>query len=277
MMRNVPTRGGWLALLAATGLTHGAGAESEGPLPDVSLAPSARQIMQRVDERPRGQDQVSSATWRLVNKSGRERVRETRLYRLDPPGEEEVRSKWLVVFDTPRDIRDTALLIWSAAEPEAADHQWLYLPGLRKVKRVATGDRGASFMGTDFAFDDLTERAVDEDAHTLLRTEEVNGSLQHVIESVPRDENSPYSRRIQWVDAETWTVRRIEFYARNGRLEKTLEAEWQAVDDVWAWKRLEMANLRTGHRTVVEVDEVETDTGLGDDIFSENALRLGVR
>jgi outer membrane lipoprotein-sorting protein len=248
-----------------------AGAET-GALP----LPDGNAIMRRVDERPRGADQRLRMTWRLLQPSGAERVRELRSWWRDyraPDGR--LRSKRLIVFDAPADVKDTAFLVWSYRPADADDDRWIYLPALRKVRRVAGQDRGRSFAGTEFNYDDLGDREVDEDTHVLVRTEIEGERTLHVVESTPHDDDSPHARRLQWVDAETYTVPRIEYYDRHGRLEKVLEIEWQQIDGVWDWRRLEMANQRSGRRTVVEVEDAAHGLGLSDDAFSESALRFG--
>jgi len=248
----------------------------------VAAAPAAepaldgRVVMQRVDARARGADEMVRASWRLVGKGGSERVREMRTYWKDERGAGAgLHSKRLIVFDAPAAVKDTAFLVYSHLDPEADDLRWVYLPALRKVRRIAGGDRGKSFTGTDFCYDDLAERGVDEDTHVLLRTEERDGAPHYVVESTPRGE-SPYARRVQWVNVESFTTSRVEFYDRSDRLEKVFEARWRPLDGIWFWERAEMESLRLEHRTVVEVSEVRHDLGLGEDVFSEQSLRLGV-
>jgi len=235
-----------------------------------------RAIAERVDARPRGADQELRATWRLIDDNGGERVRETRTFWRDHRDEDgDLHSKRLIVFDAPAPIRGTAFLVWSQRDPDDEDPRWIYLPALRKVRRIAAGDRGRSFVGTDFAYEDLAERAVEEDTHRLLRREELQGRPHYVIESRPRGESS-YERRLQWVDAQRWTVSKVEFYDRPDRLAKVLDVRWQQVDGIWAWKHLEMRDPRREHRTVVEVEEVRHDQGLDDSLFTESTLRFGI-
>jgi outer membrane lipoprotein-sorting protein len=259
----------WLwASLALFGGAAGSAEES---------ALDGRQVMERVDARPRGGDQRARATWRLFDKKGRERVRETRTYWRDHREQADgLRAKRLIVFDAPPEVRETGFLVWSHADPEVDDERWVYLPALRKVRRVAGRDRGKSFVGTDFNYDDLADRSVDEDEHRLLRTQQREGAFFYVVESKPRDSGSPYERRVQFVDGDRWLVTRVEYYDPGSRLRKTLDARWQQVDDVWAWERLEMRDEKTGHHTVVEVVDVQHGTGLPDDVFTETSLRLGV-
>jgi hypothetical protein len=236
-----------------------------------------RDVMARVEARPRGADEFLRGTWRLIDADGHERTRETRAYWQDQRGRGEgLHSKRLVVFDSPPNLKDTAFLVVSHLAPDADDLRWIYLPALRKVRRVAGSDRGQSFTGTDFAYEDLAERGVDEDEHRWLRSEALEGRPHHVVESTPRAA-SAYARRVVWVDAEHFTVSRIEFYDPPERLQKVLQARWQQVDGLWFWQRLEMEHLVRRHRTVVETTEVGHDLGLGDEVWSEARLGQGVR
>ena len=257
-------------VVALVGLVPFAPAHAEGP------TPTGEEVMRQVDARPRGRDQSAHATWRLLAPGGGERVRETRNYWRDARTgpDRKLHSQRLIVFESPPDVKGTAFLTWSANTIDADDDQWIYLPALKKVRRIAVGDRGSSFVGTDFAYDDLAERQVEEDMHELLRTEEIDGRRHYVVQSVPRGA-SPYAKRVSWVDAVNFTVPQIQLYSASGELVKTLSARWRPVQDIFTWERLEMKNERTGHRTVVEVDQVIYDRGLGEDLFTENALRAG--
>lgn len=232
-------------------------------------------IMRLVDARPRGRDQKARAVWTLAAPSGGERVRETRTFWRDARGDGKgLHSQRLLVFVTPPDVKDTAFLIWSREDSAQDDDQWIYLPGLKKVRRIAVGDRGTSFVGTDFSYDDMMERQADEDTHELLQTSQRDGALHYAIASTPK-RPGPYARRVSWVRDGAWTVSRIDFLREDGTLEKTLEASWTQVQGIWTWKQLVMRNVKSGHRTIVDVDRVAYDTGLGPDVFSESALRAG--
>jgi hypothetical protein len=265
---------GWGACAA---LWAGLALLGAGEAPAEEPAIDGRQVMERVDGRARGGDQRARATWRLYDKRGRERVRETRTYWVDHREQDDgLRAKRLIVFDAPPEIRETGFLVWSHSDPEVDDERWVYLPALRKVRRVAGRDRAKSFVGTDFNYDDLADRSVDEDEHALLDVERSEEGVYYRVESRPRDEGSPYARRVQLVDGERWVVIRVDYYDRGDQPRKTLDARWQDVDGVFAWERLEMRDAKSGHRTVVEVTEVEHGTGLPADVFTETSLRLGV-
>ena len=267
-----------LALLTCTTLTAARALAAEAP----DAQPAApgldgRAIMLKVEASPRGKDLSARAVWRLFNSSRRERVRETRFYRLEAPQADELRARWLLVFDAPPDVRDTALLVWNPKAAEERPSQWIYLASYRKVKRIAAGASGSAFLGTEFSFEDLTERLADDDSHALLRAEPI-GSVNHfVVESTPREKDSPYAKRIQWVDPESWTVSRIDFHGPQGELEKTLRSQWSRVGGAWVAVRLEMENQRNGHRTLVEVSEPRVDTGLSEEIFAVSRIERGGR
>lgn len=262
--------------LLATLLLAMAPAATTQPASDPTGAPpptTGRQIMLRVDGRPQGRDQSVAAVWELISRSGRTRTRKTRFYRRQEPSDSGgLLSRWLLVFDSPPDLKDTALLVWNPRAPEQPADQWIYMAAYRKVRRIAGNARSTAFMGTDFAFEDITERAVDHDEHELLRTESVDGSPQYIVASTPHPGTSDYSKRVHWVDAASWTVQRIDFHGRKGTLRKSLRLHWVEKDSIWVWRRLEMIDHRTQTRTIVDVADVRVDTGLRAELFEPGSL-----
>ena len=182
--------------------------------------PTGHEIAINVDEREDGDDQISEATWTLTNKAGKTRKRHTLRYWKDYEGKEGLSSKSFIYFEFPPDVKDTTFLNWSQEDYEADDDQWIYLPALRKVRRIASGDKENSFMGSDLIYDDMGDREVEEDTFTLLRVEHDNGTKMYVVQAVAKQENYIYSKRLAWVNAETWTIPKIEYYDRKGRLLK---------------------------------------------------------
>ena len=129
-----------LVCVGIAGAPPGARAQAEGL--------DARALMERVDRRPRGRDEMLRATWRLLDSRGGERVRETRSYWLDRRGSADgIRARRLIFFDAPATVKDTAFLVWSSERADEDDGRWIYLPALRQVRRIAGGDRANSFMG----------------------------------------------------------------------------------------------------------------------------------
>ncbi len=237
--------------------------------------PSGREIAMKVYMREDGDDQVSKAVFTLINNKGQKRVRETLRYWKDYDGKDGLSSKTFIYFSSPPDVKDTTFLNWSQKDPTADDDQWIYLPALRKVRRIAAGDKENSFMGTDLIFDDLGDREVDEDEHKLIRVEHENGVKFYVVEAIPKKKDYIYSRKLSWVHAQNWTVPRIEFYDRKGQLLKIMQTEWMQVDGIWTWKRTVVENQQNGHRTEIDISDVKINQGLDDSLFTERSLRSG--
>jgi hypothetical protein len=271
-------RTGVSAVLLACALSAlSARAEDEGVVTEDPTL-SGREIMRAVDERPEPQSLSARVVWRLLAPERRERKRETRVLRnnLDPERDEH-RSKWLILVEAPESVRGVGLLVWSPTEPDADDDQWLYLPAYRKVRRIAGRDRDQAFLGSDFSFEDLTYRGLDEDEHVWLRDETIDGVDHAIVESTPLDSGSPYRRRVLWINRSSWTLRRAELYDREDTLAKTLDAKWELLDGYWVWKRLEMTTVESGHRTVLDFSRIDPREEIPDRVFTQSALRLGIR
>ena len=237
--------------------------------------PSGREIAVMVDEREDGDDQVSEAVWTLTNSKGKTRKRHTLRYWKDYEGKDGLSSKSFIYFESPPDVKDTTFLNWSQEDAEADDDQWIYLPALRKVRRIASGDKENSFMGSDMIYDDMADREVEEDRHKLLRVEQNNGTKFYVLESIPTKENYIYSKKLRWVNVENLTEPRIEFYDRKGRLLKIWTTEWEQIDGIWNWKQIVVENQLTGHKTELEISNVRFNQDLKESIFTERSLRKG--
>ena len=129
------------------------------------------EIMTKVDQQESGDDQKSSATFQLINKRGQKRVRDTLRLWKDYNSKDGFDVKMITFFKSPPDVRGTGFLSWSYWDDKKDDDQWLYLPALRKVRRIASNNKGDYFMGTDFTYDDMGERKVKQDHHKLVKEE----------------------------------------------------------------------------------------------------------
>jgi len=129
-------------------------------------------------------------------------------------------DKSLSIFDTPRDIKGTAMLTWShALEP---DDQWIYLPALKRVKRISSRNKSGPFMGSEFAYEDLSSQEVEKYGYTYLKDDVVNGMDCYVIERKPAYKYSGYTRQISWLDKKHFNTHQIVFYDRKKAPLKTL-------------------------------------------------------
>lgn len=231
------------------------------------------QIAQEAEARSSGfRDSDVNLTMILRNSNGDTAERSMRQRVLEVP--DTGRGDWsLVTFAKPRDIAGTAFLTYTnILEP---DDQWLFLPALRRVKRISSANKSGPFVGSEFAYEDLASTEIAKFSHTWLRDETCGDLECHVIERLPRYENSGYTRQVVWYDTIELREIRIDYYDRKNELLKTLNLfEFhQYLDRYWRAHRLEMINHQTGKSTTLSVNrDYAIKTGLADNIFMPGAL-----
>lgn len=215
-------------------------------------------------------DMATQMTMILRNKEGQESVREIRLKSLEQDSDGD---KSLTVFDKPRDVKGTAFLSFSHVD--TPDDQWLYLPALKRVKRISSRNKSGPFMGSEFAFEDLTSFEVEKYTYRYLRDEIIDGIDSYVVEQFPTDKYSGYTRRVAWVDKEHYRAQKVEFYDRKGALLKTLSfSEYnQYLDQFWRAHRSTMTNHQTGKSTTLLYQDYRFHVGLEDGDFNKNSLK----
>jgi uncharacterized protein len=235
-------------------------------------APTATEWMERNHQTTRVNSSLSTAKFVLISPGGQERVRETfSATRLQPDG---VHNRRVVRFLSPSDVRNTTTLIVENAGKD--DDIWIYLPALKKTRRIASDNKKASFVGSDLSYADMVGHRPAEWTHTLLRQETVAGQRTQVIESVPKSPetatNTGYSKRISWIAESHAVALKVEFFDTHGQALKTLENSDVQVVDAARKKHQAMnvrvKNLQTGHQTLVVVHKFDTQTPVGDDYFS---------
>lgn len=206
----------------------------------------------------------------LENRAGKTSTRkiETRQLEVDGDGD-----KSLSLFKEPRDVSGTAMLTFSHGVD--LDDQWLYLPALKRVKRISSKNQSGPFMGSEFAFEDLGSQEVEKYTYTYLRDEGCGDSMQCVVsERVPAYENSGYTRQITWIDKAEYRPVRIEFYDRKNTLLKTLDFnDYQEYEGYWRADQYRMENHQTGKKTVLNWQDIEFGVGLNERDFNQNALK----
>ena len=206
----------------------------------------------------------------LRNAAGQESTRSLKIATLEKP-DETVGDKSLVVFDTPRDIEGTALL--SHARILDPDDQWLYLPALKRVKRISSSNKSGPFVGSEFAFEDFTAIELNKFDYTWIREEACGDRTCDVLERTPRYENSGYTKQLSWVDQTDFQIRRVEFYDRRGDLLKVLELkDYRNYDGIWRAHLLSMTNVQTNKQTDLVYGEYRFGVGLEDGDFVKGRL-----
>ncbi len=232
---------------------------------------SGAQIMQKVYDLPSGDDTQGELTMTLINKQGEQRVRKLKQYIKDE-GETE---KKIMFFISPADVKGTSFMNWSYTSAKD-DDQWIYLPALKRTKRISSGSKSDYFMGSDFTYDDLGDRHPDEDNHKLLREESVNGKACYVVESTPKDEDYMYSKTITWVMKDNFIGLKREFYDEDGDLLKTLTIhDYEKIDGYWTILKTGMKNVQKNHKTVMEFADVKKNQGIPASKFTERSMTMG--
>jgi outer membrane lipoprotein-sorting protein len=268
--------------LAALGLVFSAAMSTSG---QQANRPSGQQldaaaIMEKNFQASKVSGVRLEATMILINDKGQQRERKnTTVVALQENG---VDSKFAVKFSTPADIRGTAFL--QVEHSEGDDDLWIYLPALKKSRRLVASNKKDSFVGSDFSYGDVSLPKVAKYRHTLTKSEPMDGVDCYVIESIPGDDtvkaNSGYSRKITWVRSDNFVETKVEYYDVAGRLLKTQRVTKPQLVDAKAGKWFplsrEMANHQTGHKTTLNVLKLDTNVPTPDELFTTRYIERDV-
>jgi len=237
-----------------------------------AATPGGSEVMWEVYNRDSGDTMSANLIMTITNARGSVRERTIAQYRMDKDG---VESK-LMFFLSPSDVRNTSFLSFSY-EDGRSDDQYIYLPALRRVKRIASDSKNDSFMGSDFTYDDMGSRHPDLDSHTVLRKETVDGVSTLVVESIAKGDED-YPRTLSWVVDGEWFGLKKEFYLPDGTLGKTLTIdEYEAIDGIYVITDMTMRNLEENTSTRIQMEEVEFNQDFNDSFFSERQMKIGPR
>lgn len=228
-------------------------------------------ISVEADRRDTGfHDFTAAMSMLLRNAQGEESLRIMRTQVLEVPSDGD---KTLMVFDEPRDVAGTALLTYTHKVGD--DDQWLYLPALKRVKRIASRNKSGPFMGSEFAYEDLTSQEVEKYTYRYVEDTILDGQPMFLVERYPVDENSGYSRQLVWTDQAEYRPMKIEYYDRKNALLKTLvfRGYRQYLDRYWRAEEMFMQNHQTGKSTLLTWTDYRFRVGLDERDFSKNALK----
>ena len=214
----------------------------------------------------------SSADMNMVlrNRQGQETTRNIRIRNMEVNGDGD---KSLSIFDNPRDVKGTAFL--SYTHIGEADDQWLYLPALKRVKRISSRNKSGPFMGSEFAYEDITSDEVEKYSYKWLKDEKLDGKDCFVVERVPTDKNSGYSKQIAWINKTIYRPQKIEYYDRKGSLLKTLTFNnyQQYLEKYWRADEMFMNNHVTKKSTRLTWKNYKFANGYTDRDFDRNSLK----
>ncbi|SNY49607.1 outer membrane lipoprotein-sorting protein [Arsukibacterium tuosuense] len=257
-------------LMLAVGLLLGMPVAADTDAEIVASREKGLQIATEQKQRDTGWgDSESNVLMVLRDASGNESIRRMRTLALEVTGDGD---KSLIIFDEPRDVRGSAFL--SHSHPTAEDDQWLYLPAINRTRRIASRNKSGPFMASEFAYEDMSSFELAKYQFRYLRDEAVNGVMCYVIERLPADKFSGYSKTIAWVDKEHYRVQKIEFYDKKQSLLKTLTAsDYQLyLNKYWRPMLLRMQNHQTGKSTDLIVEELQFNVGRSAADFDVNVL-----
>jgi len=230
-----------------------------------------RGIIKRVIDRNLGDRSIQLSEMTLTNDKGLQRVRKIKSLHINTGDGMERR---LIRFLSPADMRDTTFL--NIERKEEQDEQYLFLPAYNRTKRISNTDRGRSFMGTDYTYEDILHRKLNVDQHVCLGTDRVQGWDTFMVESVPVDGSiSQYGKMIRWVDQHSFVIVRGDFYDKDGRLMKRLRVDaLKNIDGVWVPTDSIMENLPENHSTRIEVTDLAFDNeNVTEGMFTVSAIK----
>ncbi|MCG8550735.1 MAG: outer membrane lipoprotein-sorting protein [Desulfobacterales bacterium] len=242
--------------------------------------PRARKIMERVDDRDDGDNEISEMKMILIDKHGKKRIREMRNFVKDK-GDDILK---LMFFLSPADVRDTGFLTYDYDDYQRDDDQWLYLPALRKSKRIASTDKSGSFMGTDFSYADMTKPEIENYDYTLLKESKVRDKPVWVIKAVPRTQDVideyGYIRSVLFVQKDIDMVVRAVHWLDEGNKVKYMDMEViENIEGIWVGTRNKMTTKRGKlmlHKTIFIKEKVRFNQGLDETFFSIRQMEKGI-
>ena len=215
-------------------------------------------------------DGISEVEMKIVNSKGKERVRQFTMIRLDV--EEGGKQMYYTYFRKPHDVSRLTFMVYKL--PQENDSRWIYIPSVDLIKRISSDDKGSSFVGSDFTYEDVSGRHWTEDTHTFVREDDYNGRAVYVIESTPKEKYKGFTRKITFIDQENHLVLREEYFTKGETPVRIFTAEKvETVDGIATSTFRKMENLKKKQYTTVEFSEIRYDLGVGESVFTERSLK----
>ena len=251
-----------------------------GVLPAAADDARARAIMEKVDARDDGDDQTSDMEMILIDKNKKQRIRKLSTFNKDK-GNDSLR---LMFFLQPADVKDTSFLTYDYDDPVKDDDQWLYLPALRKTKRIASSDKSGSFMGSDLNYSDMTDRNLEDYDFTLKKELDVKGIKTWLIESIPRTKEvikeTGYKKSLLFVRQDNYFVIRGVNWVKDGGYLKYMDVKTlQQIDGIWVATEMHVTKKKGkkfAHKTILKLHNVKFNQKLEYDLFTVRRMEKGL-
>jgi outer membrane lipoprotein-sorting protein len=233
-----------------------------------AVADNARQIVEEAQRRTDAKSQRYEGLLQVFDAKGKVTDKRWTFERLGSHGD----SKAVLRFTAPPEVKGVALLVVN--HPDRASDQWMWTPAIERDRRIALQDRSTRFFGTDFSFEDLEERDVNQYDYTLAGEEPVDGAACWKIESTPKEtKSSQYTRSIVWIRKDNYALARIENYVKSEVVRRLAYRDIQQVQGIWTGRTMEMADLRRGSRTRLSLEKLEYNVPLDPSNFTLQAIR----
>ena len=244
------------------------------------FALTAQEIAQNAHDRDEGDNLTSSMKMILIDKNGNQRVRELSTFAKDK-GEDTLK---LMFFLSPADVKDTAFLTYDYEDSSKDDDQWLYLPELKKVKRIASSDKSSSFMGSDFSYSDMTSRNVEDYSYEIMKEPQVDGHKTWQLLVIPKNEKvveeTGYTKSIVFIRQDNFVVVQALNYIKLGKKLKYMKVlGLEEIDGIWTVTRMQAVTKKgkkTLHRTVLEFSDIKYNQNLKESFFTTRTLERGL-
>ena len=230
----------------------------------------ARQIVEESQKRQQSQSQRYEGILEVTQANGKKSSKRWTYERIGSFGN----SKTILRFVAPAEVKGVALLVLN--HPDRASDQWMWTPELARDRRIALQDRSTRFFGTDFSFEDLEERDVNQNDYKLLGEETIDGKQCWKIESKPKQtKSSQYSKVVSWIRQDFYVVAKLEMYSKTEVVRKLEYRRLEKVQNIWTPLELEMTDAKKNSKTLLKTEKLEYNTVLKPDRFTLDALRRG--
>jgi hypothetical protein len=246
---------------------------------------NAREIMNKVDARDDGNSVISTMQMTLIDKKGKKRIRQMRTYAQDIDINTEHKS---IFFLSPSDVKNTAFLTYDYSADEKDDDQWMYLPALKKTKRIPASDKDAAFMGSDFSYADMTDKELDDYSFKLVKETSIKrkeGKVPvWVIESTPISQavidETGYKKSTLYIRKDNYVLTRAKFYLKKGSRVKYMDVrKLEKIDGIWVAMQTTMTTKqgkKTLHKTILTNSDVEINKRINGNMFSIRRIEKGL-
>jgi outer membrane lipoprotein-sorting protein len=215
-------------------------------------------------------DGVAEVTMQMIDKKGKERLREFTMLRLDE--EQGGNQKYYTYFKKPSDVSRMTFMVHKTAGGN--DARWIYVPAVDLIKPISADDKNSSFVGSDFTYEDVSGRHWTEDNHTLTGDSDLDGRQVYVIESVPKEEYKGFARKVSYIDKENYLPLKEEYYDKKERLDRVFTAaKVEEVDGFTTVTQRKMEDIKKKSHTIVSFSSIAYNSGITDDIFTERYLK----